>query len=268
MFLCIHNFNYKLSISIQYGWVPFEDTKILGPLVDHRLIWWDALIPRGKVNHARTPLYIILYCRPSHVDIIAKSFECYHATLKEPPFFNPACRYKNPHHQFLLRQQKQQSDSSNRLWSVGRPGGGGNRSYSPALSDQQQQATEQTRRDIAQLLDSIDDEANRRKLRKRKKRWEKLQKIGTKDNQIVLSDDDDNNRDRNNNSNDDSEKMEIDEANKEDDDGDDDDDEEEGTQVDGLTVKLMPHQSRGVDWMRGREANETSSGGILADVGI
>ncbi|KAI7859774.1 P-loop containing nucleoside triphosphate hydrolase protein [Circinella umbellata] len=269
--------NYSFTVTSRgtprkfYGWVPFEDTKILGPLVDHRLIWWDALIPRGKINHARTPLYIILYCRPSHVDIISKSFECYHATLKEPPFFNPACRYKNPHQQLLLRQQQQQLDNNNRLWSVGRPGGGGSRSYSPALlSEQQQQATEQTRRDIAQLLDSIDDEANRRKLRKRKKRQEKLQKIGTKDNQIVLSDDDDNNNgERNNNRsndmNDGNEKMAIDEINKEDD-GDEDD--EEGTQVDGLTVKLMPHQSRGVDWMIGREANETSSGGILADMGL
>ncbi|KAI9255699.1 SNF2 family N-terminal domain-containing protein [Phascolomyces articulosus] len=266
--------NYSFTVTSRavprkfYGWVPFEDTKILGPLVDHGLIWWDAVIPRGKVNHARTPLYIIIYCRPIHVEVIAKTFEYHRSTLKEPPFFNPACRYKNPHTAQLQQQQQQENNQANqRLWSVGRPGGINGRGYSPAAASfDSQAATEQTRRDIAQLLDSIDDDETRRESRKRKKRREKLQKTGTRDNQIVLSDDDDDEKkvDKMENMKSSVDNMKID-GKEEEEEEEEEEDEEVGTQVDGLKVRLMPHQSRGVDWMIGREANETSCGGILAD---
>ncbi|KAI8149543.1 SNF2 family N-terminal domain-containing protein [Fennellomyces sp. T-0311] len=231
--------NYSFTVKSRgmpekfYGWVPFEDTKILGPLVDHRLIWWDAVIPRGKVNHARTPLYIIIYCKPLHVDFVARTFSSYHATLKEPPFFNSGCRYKNPHSHL----QQEVVNARPTMWSVGRPG-------RPSSLGSDQSAMEQTRRDIAQLLDSIPNDSSPSKKRKRRR----LEESGTSDNQIVLSDDDDNDvQDKE----DEDDEMQID-----------------GAQVEGLTVRLMPHQSRGVEWMIGREANETSCGGILADMGL
>ena len=41
-------------------------------------------------------------------------------------------------------------------------------------------------------------------------------------------------------------------------------------EVEGFTqrVKLMPHQVRGVKWMKAREAGRTKFGGILADVSL
>ncbi|KAG0178617.1 hypothetical protein DFQ28_004123 [Apophysomyces sp. BC1034] len=200
-------FNKSLYISpTQYGWVPFEDTKILGPLVDSRLIWWDAVIPRGRVKQARTPLYIILYCRPHHVDSIARFFESHRTILQEPPFFNPACRYKNPH---VHLHEK----------SLGR----GGRPCERILESQD----ERTRRDIAQLLDSIPNET--------------LKKVSG-ENQ--------------------SDPIELDsEENQEEED-------DVNLHVDGLSITLLPHQARGVAWMIDREANESSYGGILADMGL
>ncbi|KAI8367934.1 SNF2 family N-terminal domain-containing protein [Choanephora cucurbitarum] len=80
-----------------YGWIPFKDTKVLGPLVDHRLIWWDTVIPRGKATSTRTPIYIILYCRPDMVATLAKYLMSQRVVLKTPPFYNPECHLYNPH---------------------------------------------------------------------------------------------------------------------------------------------------------------------------
>lgn len=101
--------------------MPFRDTKVLGPLVDHRLIWWDAVIPRGKANNARTPLYIIIYCKPDLINTLAKYFQSQKMYLKPPPFHNPACRYKNPHdhlpeaHQQFMQQQQSYRNSHSAL---------------------------------------------------------------------------------------------------------------------------------------------------------
>ena len=48
---------------------------------------------------------------------------------------------------------------------------------------------------------------------------------------------------------------------------DNEDDEDDGT-IDGLKVKLLPHQVIGVDWMREREAGTKKKNGILPKGGI
>ncbi|KAF7730072.1 hypothetical protein EC973_003018 [Apophysomyces ossiformis] len=205
--------NYSFTVTSRgiprkfYGWVPFEDTKVLGPLVDSRLVWWDAVIPRGRVKQARTPLYIILYCRPHHVDPIARFFESCRTILQEPPFFNPACRYKNPH-----------------VHLHDRPSGRAGRPCDRMLESQD----ERTRRDIAQLLDSIPDDTLKRS------------RGQDKNDPIEL---------------DDEEKSNVEE-------------EDLDLNIDGLNITLMPHQARGVAWMIDRETNESSCGGILADMGL
>ena len=189
--------------------MPFEDTKILGPLVDHKLIWWDAVIPRNKANHARTPLYIILYCQPNHTEWVFRMFEAHRATLFDPPFFNPACRYHNPY-----SNKSSASITSNSFSSTGSPAG--------ASAD----TLEQTRRDIAQLLDSIppNDDDDTTNHHQQQQQQQQQQQHTSDDNQ------------------------------------------QENKMIDGLLVPLLPHQHRGVKWMLDRENNESSSGGILADV--
>ncbi|KAI8057558.1 SNF2 family N-terminal domain-containing protein [Gilbertella persicaria] len=99
----LNNQNYSFRVISRsvpkkfYGWIPFKDTKVLGPLVDHRLIWWDTVIPRGKANHTRTPIYVILYCQPDMVATLSKYLMSQHVFLKTPPFYNPECRLHNPH---------------------------------------------------------------------------------------------------------------------------------------------------------------------------
>lgn len=85
---------------------------------------------------------------------------------------------------------------------------------------------EQTRRDIAQLLDSIpanDDDSSTQQQPQQEQQQQ--QQLSSQDN----------NQEGNN-------------------------------MIDGLLVPLLPHQQRGVKWMLDRENNESSSGGILADV--
>ncbi|ORX46294.1 hypothetical protein DM01DRAFT_1311153 [Hesseltinella vesiculosa] len=77
-----------------FGWVPFHDTKVLGPLTERGFIWWDALIPRNKINHLRIPFYIILYCRPTGYAAITQFLTNQSVDLLDPPFFNPACEYR------------------------------------------------------------------------------------------------------------------------------------------------------------------------------
>ncbi|CDH59294.1 dna repair protein rad5 [Lichtheimia corymbifera JMRC:FSU:9682] len=209
--------NYSFTVTSRgttrkfFGWVPFEDTKILGPLVDHKLIWWDAVIPRNKANHARTPLYIILYCQPRHTEWVFRMFEAHRASLFDPPFFNPACRYHNP-----FSNKSSASISSSSFSSTGSPAG------------TSMDTLEQTRRDIAQLLDSIpandDDSSTQQQPQQEQQQQQQLPSQ-------------DNNQEGNN-------------------------------MIDGLLVPLLPHQQRGVKWMLDRENNESSSGGILADMGL
>ncbi|KAI9318131.1 SNF2 family N-terminal domain-containing protein [Dichotomocladium elegans] len=185
--------NYTFTVSSRgtprkfYGWVPFEDTRVLGPFAEHRLIWWDAVIPRDKANHARTPLYIILYCQLCHSDIVSKSIEDNRLTLRDPPFYNPTCKYQNPHMRSTI-------DKSGEL-------------------------QEQIRKDIIQLLDNV---PNGR-----------------------LSDDADNDHANMSPNADDRPYT-----------------------VEGLQVPLLPHQRRGVEWMRERENASSCPGGILADMGL
>ena len=55
------------------------------------------MIPRGKATSTRTPIYIILYCRPDMVATLAKYLMSQRVVLKTPPFYNPECHLYNPH---------------------------------------------------------------------------------------------------------------------------------------------------------------------------
>lgn len=138
-------------------------------------------------------------------------FEAHRASLFDPPFFNPACRYHNP-----FSNKSSASISSSSFSSTGTP------------ASTSMDTLEQTRRDIAQLLDSIpanDDDSNNQQPHEQQEQQQQQQQLTSQDN----------NQENNN-------------------------------MIDGLLVPLLPHQHRGVKWMLDRENNESSSGGILADV--
>lgn len=227
--------------------------------MDHRLIWWDAVIPRGKATNTRTPICIILYCRPDLLGTIAKYFESQRVILKTPPFYNPACRYSNPHHHILeqqyqlqqqqYRQQQQQQqqqlqqryggygDSKYQSYTGYQYNSYGYNSHIPARDPRQEQ------KDIEMLLASIPSDVPRLSKKKKKKALEK-----NKNAVIEINDDDD-------------DAMAVDDEEEE-----IDDEDEDSGYVEGLTCHLMEHQIKGVSWMIDRENNESSNGGILADV--
>lgn len=229
----------------------------MGPLVDHRLIWWDAIIPRGKANNARTPLYIILYCRPDLYGTLSKYFESQRLYLKTPPFYNPACRYSNPHarlpeaqQQFLQQQQSfNNTNNSSSMYS----------SYSyraynaPATRPSEQELLRQSQKDIESLLSSIPSDVpivNKIRRKKKKKAHQKKKKpLG-----LMQKDDDDDD--------DVFQKPVISHIS---DDSGQEDEEEDAYVIEGLSIHLMDHQIKGVSWMIDRENNKSSNGGILAD---
>ncbi|CEP07015.1 hypothetical protein [Parasitella parasitica] len=263
------NYSFKLtSRSVPakfYGWVPFKDTRVLGPLVDHRLIWWDSIIPRGKANNARTPLYIILYCRPDLYSVITKYFESQKLYLKTPPFYNPACRYSNPHahvpeaqQQYLHQQQS--FINTNTAFGYGNTAYTGYRGYNPTRPSEQE-IIRQSQKDIESLLSSIPSDVpivNRLK-RKKKKKVEK-KTVTPKKNRAknFRSDDEVFQKPLVSMISDDSDDQEKDEETEE-------EEEEDGYEIEGLSINLMDHQIKGVSWMIDREKNQSSNGGILAD---
>ena len=230
----------------------------MGPLVDHRLIWWDAVIPRGKATNTRTPICIILYCRPDLLGTIAKYFESQRLYLKTPPFYNPACRYSNPHHHILEQQyqlqqqqiQQQQQQQQKQRYSA-------YEAYQQNYGDQNPyNATthrynyagvprdeRQGQKEIEILLSSIPSDVP---LIKRKKK--RAPKRLIQDRGVIEIDSND----------------EMDELDEDEEDAMSEDGLEEG-HVDGLACTLMEHQIKGVSWMIDRENNESSNGGILAD---
>ncbi|KAI7897119.1 SNF2 family N-terminal domain-containing protein [Mucor mucedo] len=260
------NYSFKVTSRSQppqfYGWVPFKDTKVLGPLVDHRLIWWDAVIPRGKATAARTPICIILYCRPDLLGTIGKYFESQRLYLKNPPFYNPACRYSNPHymldqsHYHHLHQQQQhqqhnhhqqishQSNQQQHHYQYQRQSyhdyGGPHYRYDLPYTTHHQYTTgnptNQGQKDIEMLLASIPSDVPQILLKKRKNK----KKSGVIE---ILTDDS------------------MDESDKEEETLD-------NGYVEGLKCHLMDHQIKGVSWMIDRENNQSSNGGILADMGL
>ncbi|KAI8367781.1 SNF2 family N-terminal domain-containing protein [Blakeslea trispora] len=181
-----------------YGWIPFKDTKVLGPLVDHRLIWWDTVIPRGKANGSRTPIYIILYCRPDMVATLSKYLMSQRVILKTPPFYNPECHLYNPH------------------------------AFAPNQPYIEQDLQRQHQKDIQTLLESIPHHVPFLKPKKKK--------LIEQEGLIEISSDEE------------EEKAGM-----------------ENGFIEGLRVRLMPHQIQGVSWMMDRENNKSSNGGILAD---
>lgn len=136
--------NYSFVVSSRspprrfFGWLPFEDTKFLGPLADAGMIWWDAVIPRNKSNQHRTPVFIILYSQPNNMKQVGLNLRHHHVNLEEPPFFNPSCRYQNPNPQMPPAANNRNKYSSYNSYESSGQG-----------------MIDQTKREISELLDSI-----------------------------------------------------------------------------------------------------------------
>ncbi|ORZ01384.1 SNF2 family N-terminal domain-domain-containing protein [Syncephalastrum racemosum] len=225
--------NYSFSIFSRskppkfYGWVMYEATRALGPVAERGMAWWDAIIPRGKATPSRTPLLIILYSMPGHKEGIGRLFRMYHQILQAPPLYNPACRYDNPHTVPETRSTSFAGYGSSRK---SRSYHGVSTPVSESLTTKPESPdADQTRRDIALLLDSIPQDA---KLLKKKRKGNANGE--TRRSAIVVEDSDEE---------EDTPKLEI----------------------EGLNVNLLPHQVTGIMWMTDREENKTSNGGILAD---
>ncbi|KAI9339258.1 SNF2 family N-terminal domain-containing protein [Pilaira anomala] len=271
------NYSFKVTSRSQpprfYGWVPFKDTKVLGPLVDHRLIWWDAVIPRGKATNTRTPLCIILYCRPDLLNTIAKYFESQGLFLKTPPFYNPACRYSNPHHhlleqhynhhyshqqqqQYRYQQQHHHHYHHHNHHQQGPYNGLNQQHYGQSNGSNERQS----QKDIELLLASIPSDVPQILLKKKKKSNSKKK---SKNPIIILSDEED--EDETRETQDSVEKEKEQEEEHQEEIKEESEDELDHGYVEGLRCHLMDHQIKGVSWMIDRENNKSSNGGILAD---
>ncbi|OZJ03278.1 hypothetical protein BZG36_03741 [Bifiguratus adelaidae] len=129
--------NYSMKINNRQGmfmgWLPFTLTNILGPLIEGRLCWVDAVIPRVRPQHTRSnPIHLIIYGPPRATMTVSDLLLTNHFVLREPAFYNPATRYLNPHAQI------------NRIPGVG-----------PDSSSNLLRTSQQTQRDIKELLSSI-----------------------------------------------------------------------------------------------------------------
>ncbi|KAI8072588.1 SNF2 family N-terminal domain-containing protein [Gongronella butleri] len=139
------------------GWAPFHDTRILGPLAERGLIWWDAMIPKSKASHVRVPLYIIVYCTASMYAAISDFLVKQRVGLLDPPFFNPACRYRNP--------TAGSNGSSRGSSTPSTPNNGSSSSSSInggalGMDGTDALAEQQMKRELAQLLDSLPSKGN------------------------------------------------------------------------------------------------------------
>ncbi|KAG1464374.1 hypothetical protein G6F56_005096 [Rhizopus delemar] len=225
-----NNFSFtvvsRTNPPVPLGWVPFSDTRVLGPLVEHNMIWWDSIIPRSKVTSSRTPLYFIIYCKPQSVMPIAAYLRDQRLFLDVPPFVSERYQYYNPHLQAPVAINQYQHNS-----------------YRYQNNSGTEDYQRQTQRDIEQLLESIPSDTPVKKRKKRKRRAVVIVESGEDDGMIA-------------------------EVPEDEDDEDEEEEEEEDGYIKGLTITLMPHQIRGVNWMLDREENAQSNGGILADMGL
>ncbi|KAF9164320.1 hypothetical protein BGX21_000164 [Mortierella sp. AD011] len=79
-----------------YGYIVSELAETLVPLVDAKMIWWDAYVPRQrKQNNVSAPVNIILYGRPDYQMAVAKALYG-KVRLEDPVSFDHRTRYSNP----------------------------------------------------------------------------------------------------------------------------------------------------------------------------
>ncbi|KAF9111537.1 hypothetical protein BGX27_004795 [Mortierella sp. AM989] len=91
----------KASLAVEheaglYGYIVSELAETLVPLVDAKMIWWDAYVPRQrKLNNVSAPINIIIYGRPDYQMAVAKALYG-KVRLEEPASFDHRTRYCNP----------------------------------------------------------------------------------------------------------------------------------------------------------------------------
>jgi SNF2 family DNA or RNA helicase len=189
--------------------------------------------------------------------------------LKTPPFYNPACRYSNPHSHLPEAQQQylqQQQSLNNTNNSFSYTNYTGYRSYNAPINARpsEQELLRQGQKDIESLLSSIpSDVPIVNKIKRKKKKTQR--KIHHNKKVIIGSDDEEDDVFQRpvisaipNNSGDEQEEDGDENENE-------DEDDDDGYVIEGLAINLMDHQIKGVSWMVDRENNKSSNGGILAD---
>ncbi|KAG0043345.1 hypothetical protein BGZ83_011525 [Gryganskiella cystojenkinii] len=91
----------KASLAVEhesglYGYIVSELAETLVPLVDAKMIWWEASVPRQrKQNNVSAPVNIIIYGRADHQMAVAKVLYG-KVRLEDPIAFDSRTRYSNP----------------------------------------------------------------------------------------------------------------------------------------------------------------------------
>ncbi|KAF8978355.1 hypothetical protein BGZ46_006567 [Entomortierella lignicola] len=91
----------KASLAVEheaglYGYIVSELAETLVPLVDAKMIWWDAYVPRQrKLNNVSAPVNITLYGRPEYQMAVAKALYG-KVRLDDPIAYDHRTRYCNP----------------------------------------------------------------------------------------------------------------------------------------------------------------------------
>ncbi|KAG0368749.1 hypothetical protein BGZ54_001231 [Gamsiella multidivaricata] len=91
----------KASLAVEhelglYGYVVSELTDTLVPLVDAKMIWWEAHVPRQRRhNNVSVPVNIILYGPQEHQMKVAEALHG-KVRLEDPIEFDHRTRYSNP----------------------------------------------------------------------------------------------------------------------------------------------------------------------------
>lgn len=151
----------------------------------------------------------------------------------------------------MQQQQQYRPYSSNYAGYQYQPNG----PYTSNHRYRQEDGERQSRKDIEMLLSSIPNDVPQILLRKKKKqrlaekrKAERRKKKLNADVIEILDDDEE-----------EEEEKDFEEEEEE-------EEEEDSGYVEGLDIHLMDHQIKGVSWMIDRENNQSSNGGILADV--
>ncbi|CAI2183581.1 9263_t:CDS:10 [Funneliformis geosporum] len=81
-----------------FGVVEQELANVLAPLMDDKLIWTEATIPKDwSPSDQMIPLHIVIYGRPVNTDTVSSHLYDRKIILTDPVVYNVETRYVNPH---------------------------------------------------------------------------------------------------------------------------------------------------------------------------